>query len=143
MIGEPAIVLMADVRQECSWLSTRLRPGSGELIPATAPSAAPRTIVQDVGTLIHDALIRQRSAREWRVSTGRPYPGSYGIARSYEEAREALTLADRLRLDATVVDARDMLVYRVLVRDQAAIVDLARLLDWPGSEFPHRAEARS
>ena len=99
--------------------------------------------MQDVGTLIHDALIRQRSAREWRVSTGRPYPGSYGIARSYEEAREALTLADRLRLDATVVDARDMLVYRVLVRDQAAIVDLARLLDWPGSEFAHRAEARS
>jgi len=48
-----------------------------------------------------------------------------------------------LRLDATVVDARDMLVYRVLVRDQAAIVDLARLLDWPGSEFAHRAEARS
>ena len=81
MIGEPVIVLMADVRQECAWLSTCVRPGSGELIPATA-QRSPRTIVQDVGTLIHDALIRQRSAREWRVSTGRPYPGSYGIARS-------------------------------------------------------------
>jgi sugar diacid utilization regulator len=94
------------------------------LIPATTPSTAPRTITQGVGTLIHEALIRHRSGREWRVSTGRPYPGSYGIARSYEEAREALTLADRLRLDTSVVDAQDMLVYRVLVRDQAAIVDL-------------------
>ncbi|RZU16334.1 CdaR family transcriptional regulator [Kribbella rubisoli] len=101
------------------------------LIPATAPSTAPRTIVQEVGTLIHDALIRHRSGREWRVATGRPYPGSYGIARSYEEAREALALADRLRLDAPVVNARDMLVYRVLVRDQAAIVDLIQAVLTP------------
>jgi sugar diacid utilization regulator len=101
------------------------------LIPATAPSTVPRTITKGVGTLIHDALIRHRSGREWRVSTGRPYPGSYGIARSYEEAREALTLADRLRLDAVVVDAEDMLVYRVLVRDQAAIVDLIQAVLTP------------
>ncbi|MEU4602602.1 helix-turn-helix domain-containing protein [Kribbella sp. NPDC023972] len=101
------------------------------LIPATTPSTAPRTVNQGVGTLIHDALIRHRSGREWRVSTGRPYPGSYGIARSYEEAREALTLADRLRLDTPVVDAQDMLVYRVLVRDQAAIVDLIQAVLTP------------
>ncbi|MEU4291648.1 helix-turn-helix domain-containing protein [Kribbella sp. NPDC026596] len=101
------------------------------LVPAIAPSTAPRTVNQDVGTLIHDALIRHRSGREWRVSTGRPYPGAYGIARSYEEAREALTLSDRLRLDAAVVDARDMLVYRVLVRDQAAIVDLIQAVLTP------------
>ncbi|MEU4607336.1 helix-turn-helix domain-containing protein [Kribbella sp. NPDC023972] len=101
------------------------------LIPATTPGTAPRTVNQGVGTLIHDALIRHRSGREWRVSTGRPYPGSYGIARSYEEAREALTLADRLRLDTPVVDAQDMLVYRVLVRDQAAIVDLIQAVLTP------------
>ncbi|WP_327640781.1 helix-turn-helix domain-containing protein [Kribbella sp. NBC_00482] len=101
------------------------------LIPATTPSTAPRTITQDVGTLIHDALLRHRPGREWRVSTGRPYPGAYGIARSYEEAREALTLADRLRLEGAVVDARDMLVYRVLVRDQAAIADLIQAVLTP------------
>ena len=110
------------------------------LIPATAPSTAPRTIAHDVGTLIHDALIRHRSGREWRVSTGRPYPGSYGIARSYEEAREALMLADRLRLDAAVVDARDMLVYRVLVRDQAAIVDLIQAVLTPLTQARGGAE---
>ncbi|TCO19618.1 PucR-like helix-turn-helix protein [Kribbella steppae] len=110
------------------------------LIPATAPSTAPRTVTQGVGTLIHDALIRHRSGREWRVTTGRPYPGSYGIARSYEEAREALTLADRLRLDAAVVDAEDMLVYRVLVRDQAAIVDLIQAVLTPLTEARGGAE---
>jgi len=60
------------------------------------------------------------------VASGRAHPGAYGIPRSYEEAREALLLADRLDLDADVVDARDLLVYRVLGRDQAAIVDLVR-----------------
>jgi sugar diacid utilization regulator len=110
------------------------------LIPATAPSTAPRTINQGVGNLIHDALIRHRSGREWRVSTGRPYPGSYGIARSYEEAREALTLAERLQLDTPVVNARDMLVYRVLVRDQAAIVDLIQAVLGPLTQARGGAE---
>ncbi len=58
------------------------------------------------------------------MAAGRAFPGAYGVARSYEEAREALVLADRLDLDADVVHARDLLVYRVLGRDQAAIVDL-------------------
>ncbi len=102
------------------------------LLPATAPTPpAPRTPMRDVGELVHDALIRHRSGRTWRVAAGRAYPGSYGIARSYEEAREALTLADRLQLDTPVVDARDMLVYRVLIRDQAAIVDLIQAVLGP------------
>lgn len=68
----------------------------------------------------------RQSARHdrWQVAAGRPYPGAYGIARSYEEAREALLLARRLHLDDDVVQARDLLVFRVLVRDQAALVDL-------------------
>ena len=45
---------------------------------------------------------------------------------AYEEAREALLFADRIGLDADVVEARELLVYRVLGRDQAAIVDLVR-----------------
>jgi sugar diacid utilization regulator len=110
------------------------------LIPATPPPSAPRTTSKDVGELIHDALIRQRAGRTWRVATGRAYPGSYGIARSYEEAREALVLAERLQLDAAVVDARDMLVYRVLVRDQAAIVDLIQAVLGPLTQARGGAE---
>jgi DNA-binding PucR family transcriptional regulator len=58
------------------------------------------------------------------VAVGRAYPGLYGIARSYEEAREALTMAARLHVGSPVVDAHDLLVYRVVLRDQPAIVDL-------------------
>lgn len=43
---------------------------------------------------------------------------------AYEEARNALDLADRLGLDTPVVHAADLLVYRVLLRDRAAIADL-------------------
>ena len=93
------------------------------LIPATFRPASSRPS-QDPGEIIHTALTRQRTGRVWKVATGRAYPGAYGIARSYEEAREALLLGERLQLDAPVVDARDMLIYRVLVRDQAALVDL-------------------
>jgi DNA-binding PucR family transcriptional regulator len=55
---------------------------------------------------------------------GRAYAGAYGIARSYEEAREGLTMATRMRVDRPVVETRDLLVYRVLARDQPALVDL-------------------
>jgi sugar diacid utilization regulator len=101
------------------------------LIPAAPPTTASRTVTKGAGTLIHDELVRHRAGREWCVAAGRPYPGAYGIARSYEEAREALMLADRLHLEGPVVDARDMLVYRVIIRDQAAIVDLIQAVLLP------------
>jgi sugar diacid utilization regulator len=96
------------------------------LIPATSSTTPSPSGAADVGELIHTALTRQRAGRSWRVATGRAYPGAYGIARSYEEAREALQLAERLQFDAAVVGTRDLLIYRVLVRDQAAIVDLVQ-----------------
>ncbi|MGY1771351.1 PucR family transcriptional regulator [Blastococcus sp. SYSU D00813] len=77
-----------------------------------------------LGVALHEELGRTR--RFWRVAAGRAFPGAYGVARSYEEAREALALADRLDLDTEVVDPRDLLVHRVLGRDQAAMVDLVR-----------------
>ncbi len=89
---------------------------------AAAGSPAPG----DVGSVIHQQLGRLSRGQRWRVSAGRAFPGAYGVARSYEEAREALTFADRLELDADVVHARDLLVYRVLGRDQTALVDLVR-----------------
>lgn len=57
---------------------------------------------------------------------GRAHPGLYGIARSYEEAREALTMSGRLNVNTPVVTAHDLLLYRVLIRDQPAIVDLVQ-----------------
>jgi sugar diacid utilization regulator len=78
----------------------------------------------ELGWLMHRELSRLPRGRPWRVSVGRPHPGLYGIARSYEEAREALSMAGRLQVATPVVHAHDLLIYRVLLRDQPAIVDL-------------------
>jgi sugar diacid utilization regulator len=78
----------------------------------------------ELGRLMHRELSRLRRGRPWRVAVGRAHPGLYGIARSYEEAREALTMAGRLHVETAVINAHDLLIYRVLLRDQPAIVDL-------------------
>jgi sugar diacid utilization regulator len=98
------------------------------LAPAevTRPEAAPsgRDAVDELGRLMYDQLRRLQRGGPWRIAVGRPHPGLYGIARSYEESREALSMAGRLRIAAPVVNARDLLIYRVLLRDQPAIVEL-------------------
>lgn len=91
--------------------------GGGRSAPAGDPD-------NDLGRLMLGELDRLRHGRPWRVALGRAYPGLYGIARSYEEAREALTMAERLQVDMPVANARDLLIYRVLLRDHPAIVDL-------------------
>jgi sugar diacid utilization regulator len=81
---------------------------------------------RDVGAVIQAAVTGMRKGVRWRIAVGRAHPGAYGVARSYEEAREALELAEVLHLDTPVISAHDLLVYRVLVRDQAAISDLVQ-----------------
>jgi sugar diacid utilization regulator len=80
----------------------------------------------DLGQLMHRELSRLPRGRPWQVAVGRAHLGLYGIARSYEEAREALTMAGRLHVDKPVVHAHELLIYRVLLRDQPAIVDLVQ-----------------
>jgi sugar diacid utilization regulator len=75
---------------------------------------------------MHRELSRLRRGRPWRVAVGRAHPGLYGIARSYEEAREAFTVATRLKVCTPIVTAHDLLIYRVLIRDQPAMVDLVQ-----------------
>lgn len=59
-----------------------------------------------------------------RLAVGRPGPSAAGVASSYREALDTLDLAAKLGLDTPVVDARELLVYRVLLDDRAAITDL-------------------
>jgi sugar diacid utilization regulator len=80
----------------------------------------------DLGKIVHGELNRLRQGSPWRVAVGRAHPGAYGIARSYEEAREGLTMAARMHLDRPIVDTRAVLTYRVLARDQPALVDLVQ-----------------
>jgi sugar diacid utilization regulator len=90
-----------------------------------APSASAGLLRSgDLGKVVHGELSRLRRGRPWRVAVGRAHPGAYGIARSYQEAREGLTMADRMHLDRPIVETRDLLTYRVLARDQPALVDL-------------------
>jgi sugar diacid utilization regulator len=92
----------------------------------TTSPLGPQTGSRKLGDLLLAELDRSRPGRPWRVTVGRPYPGSYGIPRSYEEAREGLTMAVRLRLDTPVIHAEQLLIYRVLLRDQPAITDLVQ-----------------
>jgi sugar diacid utilization regulator len=90
------------------------------VLPGTGAASPGR----DPGAQIHQDLQRLRLGGRWRVAAGRAFPGVWGVPRSYEEAREALAFADRLDLDADVVHAQDLLIFRVLARDQEAIADL-------------------
>ena len=96
------------------------------ITPADTDVPGPRTGPKTLGDLMLAELSRSSRGRPWRVTAGRPYPGSYGIARSYEEAREGLAMAVRLHLDTPLIQAEQLLVYRVLLRDQPAIVDLVQ-----------------
>ncbi|GAA2866307.1 helix-turn-helix domain-containing protein [Pseudonocardia halophobica] len=100
--------------------------------PTGQTAAGPPGALRDgLGELMHSDLTRVPRGGPWRIAVGRPYPGSYGIARSYEEAREALGMAARLQLEMPVVRAEDLLIYRVLLRDQPAITDLVQAVASP------------
>ncbi|UIX34113.1 MULTISPECIES: PucR family transcriptional regulator [unclassified Streptomyces] len=59
-----------------------------------------------------------------QVTIGRPQQGPAGVVHSYEEALNALDLAERLEIDEPVLRAADLLVYPVLTRDRQAMADL-------------------
>jgi sugar diacid utilization regulator len=98
------------------------------LIPGELQDVVSGTDVTDPSGFAYSRLRQSARHDQWQVAAGRPYPGAYGIARSYEEARETLLLARRLHLDDNVVQARHLLMFRVLARDQAALVDLVHAL---------------
>jgi sugar diacid utilization regulator len=59
-----------------------------------------------------------------RVVVGRVHRGVSSVAQSYREALDARELAERLQLPDAVVEAGQLLVYRVLTRDREAMNDL-------------------
>ncbi|MFK0222317.1 PucR family transcriptional regulator [Streptomyces vinaceus] len=66
-----------------------------------------------------------------RVAIGRSHPGAGGVVHSYEEALNALDLADRMQLEGPVLHAADLLVYPVLTRDRQAMADLVESMLGP------------
>jgi hypothetical protein len=72
--------------------------------------------------------------QEWQVGIGRPHSGPGGVLRSFEEARGTLELAASLGLGKRVLNATDLLVFQVLFRDRAAIIDLVTTVLSPLSD---------
>jgi sugar diacid utilization regulator len=60
----------------------------------------------------------------WRLAISRTRSGAGGVRTGYDEARDALELADRLGLPDRVVRAEDLLIYQVLTRDREMAVEL-------------------
>ncbi|WP_432564201.1 PucR family transcriptional regulator [Kineococcus sp. SYSU DK003] len=86
--------------------------------------AAPdRAAVQEVLARLREVL-GAPGRTGWRAGVGRPGPGAGGVVGSYEQARRALELGDRLGSADPVADAADLLVYEVLLRDRDVATDL-------------------
>ncbi len=85
-------------------------------------------------------LRRTADVGAWRMGVGRAHQGPGGVRLSYEQAREALLLGERLGGSGRVVDAADLLVQRVLVRDEAAMRELIDTLLTPLSRARGGAE---
>jgi sugar diacid utilization regulator len=96
------------------------------VVPGTVepPPAGTETTLALSRTLTEQLGYATGQASGWRVAAGRAFPGAFGVARSYEEARETLDLGTRLNLETATLDPGELLVYRVLGRDQAAMIDL-------------------
>lgn len=62
-----------------------------------------------------------------QAAVGRALVGAESVRVSHEQAVSALDLAGRLGLPAPVVDAADLAVFQVLLRDRAAIDDLVAI----------------
>jgi sugar diacid utilization regulator len=69
-------------------------------------------------------LRRTANVGEWRMGVGGAQQGPAGVRLSFEQAHEALTLGARLGGHQRVLDSADMLLHRVLVRDETAMREL-------------------
>ncbi|GGM37554.1 PucR family transcriptional regulator [Dactylosporangium sucinum] len=69
-------------------------------------------------------LLAELGAGGWQIAVGRAHPGVHGLATSLDEARNTLDHAAKLGFTAPVLNAADLLVFPVLLRDRDAITDL-------------------
>ena len=80
--------------------------------------------LRGIGAELAHLLLTELGAEGWQVAVGRPHPGVHGLAASLDEARNALDHAAKLGFTAAVLNAADLLVFPVLLRDRDAITDL-------------------
>jgi sugar diacid utilization regulator len=76
--------------------------------------------------LTHFAKHARAATDGGQGAIGRPWPGAVGIGHCYEEALNALDVAQRMGFDDPVLRSADLLVFPVLARDRQALMDLVR-----------------
>lgn len=81
----------------------------------------PSTVVEEFGAMVEAAL---GPSVAWRIGVGRRQSGPDGICRSFSQAVAALDIGRQLDLPERTLYAHDLLVFEVLRRDGAALVDL-------------------
>jgi DNA-binding PucR family transcriptional regulator len=91
---------------------------------AAPDSVAVQHVVERLSGTLRRAHAGRAALGRWQLGLGRPKPGADGVLSSYREAGDALDLAGRLALPDEVMDARDLLVYRMLLHDRAALADV-------------------
>lgn len=74
------------------------------------------------------------------VAVGREHSGAGGVVLSYEEALGVLELAEGLELEQVRLNAAELLVFPVLLRDRAAMADLVRTVLEPLTQARGGAE---
>src|SRR5215217_575678 len=95
--------------------------------------------VCDPAGVIHSRLSQHAKNDRWHVAGGRSYPGAYGIARPTRRRERPYCWPDGCTL-TTRCRPRDLLLYRVLGRDQAALLDLVHALLEPLTQSGGGAE---
>jgi sugar diacid utilization regulator len=99
-----------------------------------APDASAVDLVARAVTAELDSYYPKADRRPWWGAVSSPRTGAAAVRASHDEARYALEIADRLGLDRAVVDASELAVYRVLLRDRPAVHDLIRGILTPLTE---------
>ncbi|HEU0101285.1 MAG TPA: helix-turn-helix domain-containing protein [Mycobacteriales bacterium] len=105
----------------------------GLLVCALSAGPAHRADATDgqLAGLVEAVAAELAGGKPWRAALSRAHSGPLGISRCWTEATDALRVAQRLALPDPLVHARDLLVYRVLLRDQAALADLVEAVLGP------------
>jgi DNA-binding PucR family transcriptional regulator len=99
-----------------------LKAGRLVCVVAAPDTEAIAWVAQQVRSVLDD-----HGLTGWRAAAGRAGSGPDGVRSSYDQALEALELAERLGMAGPVVDSDELVVYRVLLRDREALDELIRV----------------
>jgi len=80
--------------------------------------------LRGIGAELAQLLLTELGPGDWQIAAGRAHPGLTGLATSLDEARNTLDHAARLGFTSPLLNAADLLVFPVLLRDRDAITDL-------------------